>query len=101
MAPFRRNDDGSPRRVLIEAEARIAQIQANAEIEVARIRARAEREVAQLKKQARKQGASAGQNPGMDRTPEQIMAEAEQHSIAIRVEARRQIELISADVETT
>jgi hypothetical protein len=55
--------------------------------------------VARLKKQARKQGASAGQDPGIERTPEQIMADAEQRSIAILAEAKRQIDLINADVE--
>jgi 5-deoxy-D-glucuronate isomerase len=99
VAPFRRKDDGSPRRVLIEAEQRTAEIQANAELEVAKIRARAKREVAQLKLQAKKQGASARRDPGMEGTPEQIMAEAQQRSTAILVEARRQIDLIRAGVE--
>jgi hypothetical protein len=96
---FRRKDDGSARRVLIEAEARTAQIQANAEIEIARLRARAEREAAKLEKQAKKHGASTGRDPGIERTPQQIMAETQQRAIAIRAEASRQVDLIRADVE--
>lgn len=98
VAVFRRRDDGGLKRRLIEAERRVAEIEASAELEIVRMRARAEREFAQVVKRAKREGVSR-QDPAVGGRREQIRADAVQREVAIRAEAQRQIDLIKADVQ--